>query len=60
LARPESIFLKLALAMASTNLLGGYIGARLAVANGNGFIRWIFLFVVSVLILKIGWDIQWG
>jgi uncharacterized membrane protein YfcA len=54
-----NIFLKLALAMASTNLLGGYIGARLAVANGNKFIRWIFLFVVSVLILKIGWDIEW-
>ena len=54
-----NINFKLGLMMAGTNLLGGYIGARLAVAKGNGFIRWIFLFVVSLLILKIGWDIEW-
>jgi uncharacterized membrane protein YfcA len=55
-----NIFLKLALPMAATNLLGGYIGARLAVAQGNRFIRGIFLIVVSALILKIGWDIEWS
>ena len=55
-----NINFKLGLMMATTNLLGGYIGARLAVANGNRFIRWIFLLIVSILILKIGWDIEWG
>ena len=45
------------LIMAAANLAGGYIGARVAVAKGAGFIRIVFIVVVSAFALKIGWDI---
>ena len=32
-------------------------GARVAVAKGAGFIRIVFIVVVSAFALKIGWDI---
>lgn len=40
-----------------SNLLGGYLGARSAVAKGSRFIRIVFLVVVSALIVKLGFDL---
>ena len=31
-------------------------GARLAMKHGAGFVRWVFIFVVTVLIAKTGYD----
>lgn len=45
------------LIIAVANLAGGYVGARVAVAKGAGFIRIVFIVVVSAFALKIGWDI---
>lgn len=42
--------------MAACNALGAMAGARLAIRKGSGFVRWVFLAVVSVLILKFAWD----
>lgn len=42
--------------MAACNVTGSLIGSRLAIKNGSGFIRKLFLLVVSVLILKTGYD----
>ncbi|MET4060038.1 putative membrane protein YfcA [Arthrobacter sp. UYP6] len=39
------------------NMVGGYIGARMAVKQGSKFIRIVFLVVVSVLICKLGYDV---
>lgn len=49
------------IAMAVANLVGGYVGARLAVSKGVRFIRIMFLVVVSAFTVKIGWDtwVQW-
>lgn len=47
-------------AMAVANLAGGYLGARTAVARGNRFIRVVFLVVVAVLIVRLGWDVVRG
>jgi uncharacterized membrane protein YfcA len=44
------------LLMAVCNVLGSIIGARLAIKHGSGFVRQIFLLVVSGLILKTGYD----
>ncbi|WP_371683340.1 hypothetical protein [Kocuria sp. HSID17582] len=41
-------------------MAGGCIGARTAVARGNSFIRVVFFAVVSVLIVKLGWDVLTG
>lgn len=42
--------------MAVCNVLGSLIGIRLALKHGTGFVRKIFLLVVSGLILKTGYD----
>lgn len=50
----------LGLLMGSANLLGGYLGARTAVARGSGFVRVVFLLVVGALILRLGWQVVTG
>ncbi|HEV7617767.1 MAG TPA: sulfite exporter TauE/SafE family protein, partial [Burkholderiaceae bacterium] len=47
---------QIGLVMAVCNVAGSVIGTRLAIRHGSGFVRQIFLFVVSVLILKTGYD----
>jgi len=44
------------LAMALANVAGSLLGTRLALKHGTGFVRSIFILVVSALILKTGWD----
>lgn len=43
-------------AMAVTNVLGSLLGTRLALKHGAGFVRVVFIGVVSLLILKTGHD----
>jgi hypothetical protein len=38
-------------------MLGGYLGSRTATSRGTGFIRGVFLVVVSALIVRLGWDV---
>lgn len=42
--------------MAAANLTGGLIGARMALRHGSRFVRKVFLVVVGVMILRLGWD----
>jgi uncharacterized membrane protein YfcA len=44
------------LTMAVANVAGSLLGARLALRHGSGFVRWVFVAVVSLLILKTGTD----
>jgi uncharacterized membrane protein YfcA len=44
------------LAMALANVLGSVLGTRLALKHGTGFVRGVFLLVVSALILKTSFD----
>ncbi len=48
---------RVGLVMGAANLVGGYVGARTAVARGSAFVRVVFLVVVSALILRVGWDV---
>lgn len=45
-----------ALAMALANVAGSFMGTRLAMRHGTGFVRGVFLLVVSALIVKTAWD----
>ena len=45
-----------ALSMALANIVGSLLGARLALKHGSGFVRLVFIVVVSALILKSGFD----
>lgn len=46
----------LAVAMAVCNVMGSVAGTHLALRHGSGFVRQMFLVVVSALILKLAWD----
>ena len=46
-----------ALPMAFCNALGGWIGAKLALKNGNEFIRIFFLIVVLCALIRFGYDV---
>ena len=45
-----------AVIMATANVAGSFIGTHLALRHGSEFIRKVFLTVVTLLILKFGWD----
>jgi uncharacterized membrane protein YfcA len=44
------------LALAVSNIAGSLLGTHLALKHGASFVRGVFIFVVSVLILKTGYD----
>lgn len=50
----------LGLVLGLSNMVGGYLGARTAVARGAGFIRAVFFAVVTMLIVSLVWDIITG
>jgi uncharacterized membrane protein YfcA len=45
------------LCVGAANLVGGYLGARMAIARGSAFVRVVFVVVVSVLIVRLGWKL---
>ena len=45
-----------ALPLAVANVVGSLLGTHMALKHGAGFVRWIFIVVVSALILKTGYD----
>lgn len=46
----------IALTMAVFNIIGAFVGTRLALRHGSGFVRWVFLSVSTILIGKFGYD----
>ena len=47
----------IAIPMAICNVAGSWLGARLAISKGNGFIRIFFLVVVGLALLRFGYDV---
>ena len=47
----------IALPMAASNALGGWLGAKLAINKGNGFIRIFFLVVVIGTLVRFAYDV---
>jgi uncharacterized protein len=43
--------------MGAANLVGGYLGARTAIARGSSFVRKVFLVVLTGLIIKLTYDV---
>jgi len=48
-----------ALALALANVIGSLLGTRLALKHGSGFVRAVFVLVVSALILRTAYDAFW-
>ena len=51
-----AVLWKIGLVLGACNLVGGYIGARVAVSKGTRFVRVFFIVVVSAFIVRIGVD----
>lgn len=50
------ILWRVGLVLGLANILGGMLGARIAIRGGSAFVRKIFLLVTAVLIFKVGVD----
>lgn len=59
-AASGSVLWGLGAAMAVANAAGGFLGARTAIARGSSFVRVAFLVVVTVLVLRLGWQVLAG
>ena len=51
------IIWSVAIPMAVCNATGAWLGARLAISKGNGFIRIFFLIIVGIALLRFGYDV---
>jgi len=48
---------KIGLLMGAANLVGGYLGARIAVSRGSRFVRVFFIVVVTAFVVRIGGEV---
>lgn len=55
--RQGNYLLELAIIMALCNIAGSIIGTKMALKKGNRFIRIIFIGIVTLMILRYGYDI---
>ncbi len=55
--RQGNYILEIAVIMAASNILGNMLGSKMALKKGNGFVRIIFLIIVSMLIIRYAYDI---
>lgn len=51
-----AVLWQVGLVMGACNVLGSYLGARAAVRWGDGFVRVVFVVLVTAFTLKIGYD----
>jgi hypothetical protein len=51
-----NVWWSLALPMAVANVVGSWLGSRLALRHGSGFVRAVFIAVVAALVLKTAYD----
>ena len=49
-----------AIPLAVANVFGSFLGTRLAISKGAGFIRYFFILVVTILIIKTSYDFIWA
>jgi uncharacterized membrane protein YfcA len=52
-----AVLWKVGFVMGVCNLVGGYLGARTAVAKGTRFVRIFFIVVVTAFVIRIGGDL---
>lgn len=48
----QHVIFKIGIPMAVCNILGNSVGSRLAIKKGSGFVRWVFLFIIVVMIVQ--------
>jgi uncharacterized protein len=58
--RQGNYLLELAILMAICNIMGSIVGTKVALKRGNRFVRIVFIGIVTVMILRYGYDIFWN
>jgi uncharacterized protein len=53
----KAVLFKVALPMMASNMLGAYIGSHMAIKKGNEFIRIVFIIILTILVVRFGWDV---
>jgi uncharacterized protein len=53
----KNVIFKIAIPMMFCNMAGGYVGSKMAIKQGNSFIKKLFLFVMILLIIRMIYDI---
>ncbi|RNM14675.1 TSUP family transporter [Nocardioides pocheonensis] len=53
-APQDAVLWRVGLVMGAANLVGGYVGARVAVSRGARFVRVFFIVVVGAFVVRIG------
>jgi uncharacterized membrane protein YfcA len=56
LAYKGHVWWHITLYLIAANLIGSFFGAKLAMKHGAGFVSWVFIFVVTMLIAKTAYD----
>ena len=55
--RQGNYILGIAILMAVFNITGSILGSKMALKRGNSFIRIFFLIIVSIMIMRYGYDV---
>ena len=55
--RQGNYIIGIAVLMAVFNITGSIIGSKMALKRGNGFIRVFFLIIVTIMIIRYGYDV---
>ncbi len=55
--RQGNYIIGIAILMAVFNISGSIVGSKMALKRGNGFIRIFFLIIVTIMILRYGYDV---
>jgi len=53
----QGVMWKVGLVMAVANVFGAQLGSHMTLKHGSGFVRWMLLAIVLVLVVKLGWDL---
>jgi uncharacterized membrane protein YfcA len=53
----DAVMWRVGLVMGACNLVGGYVGARTAVARGGRFVRVLFVVVVTAFVVRLGAEV---
>ncbi|MDB5799737.1 MAG: hypothetical protein JWL63_676 [Rhodocyclales bacterium] len=53
----QGVMWKVGLVMAVANVFGAQLGSHLTLKHGSGFVRWMLLAIVLLLVVKLGWDL---
>ena len=53
----QGVMWKVGLIMAVANVFGAQLGSHMTLKHGSEFVRWMLLTIVSVLAMKLAWDL---